>query len=105
MHVQLTSLLDTGNWAAWKHKPGGARLLRGDRMTEAERTLGAARAFRAAIGEAANRWTDPTLICWQDHLPATAGAGRACVGADGSPASSFPMALVASRERAGVRDR
>ncbi len=39
MHVQLTALLDTGPWGAWKHRPGGVYLLRGDRMTEDERTL------------------------------------------------------------------
>ena len=32
-----TALLDNGPWRAWKHRPGGAYLLRGDRMTEAER--------------------------------------------------------------------
>jgi len=39
MHVQLTALLDTGPWGAWKHRPGGVYLLRGDRMQEAERCL------------------------------------------------------------------
>jgi cyclic beta-1,2-glucan synthetase len=39
MHIQLTALLDTGPWGAWKHRPGGVYLLRGDRMKEAERTL------------------------------------------------------------------
>jgi cyclic beta-1,2-glucan synthetase len=39
MHVQLTALLDTGPWGAWKHRPGGVYLLRGDRMNEDERTL------------------------------------------------------------------
>ncbi len=39
IHVQLTTLLDTGPWAAWKHQPGGVFLLRRDRMGEAERVL------------------------------------------------------------------
>ena len=39
MHAQLAALLDDGPWRTWKHKPGGAFLLRGDRMTEAERLL------------------------------------------------------------------
>ncbi len=39
IHVQLTTLLDTGPWAAWKHQPGGVFLLRRDRMSEAERIL------------------------------------------------------------------
>jgi cyclic beta-1,2-glucan synthetase len=39
MHGQLTALLDNGPWRAWSHQPGGAYLLRGDRMGEAERVL------------------------------------------------------------------
>src|SRR2546422_4311409 len=39
MHVQRAALLDTGPWGAWKHRPGGVYLLRGDRMNEAERSL------------------------------------------------------------------
>jgi cyclic beta-1,2-glucan synthetase len=46
VHARLAALLDDGPWRTWKHKPGGAYLLRGDRMAEAERLLlaGAARA-------------------------------------------------------------
>ncbi len=51
MHVQLTALLDTGPWGAWKHRPGGVFLLRGDRMTEAERTLLASVARAILPGE------------------------------------------------------
>ncbi|MDD8026403.1 MAG: glucoamylase family protein [Acidobacteriota bacterium] len=39
MHSLLAALLDNGPWRTWKHRPGGAYLLRGDRMTEAERIL------------------------------------------------------------------
>jgi len=39
MHAALTALLDNGPWRSWKHCPGGAYLLRGDRLGEAERTL------------------------------------------------------------------
>jgi cyclic beta-1,2-glucan synthetase len=46
VHAQLAALLDDGPWRTWKHRPGGAYLLRGDRMAEAERVLlsGVARA-------------------------------------------------------------
>jgi cyclic beta-1,2-glucan synthetase len=46
VHSQLAALLDDGPWRTWKHRPGGAYLLRGDRMAEAERLLlsGVARA-------------------------------------------------------------
>ncbi|MBI4345883.1 MAG: carbohydrate-binding protein, partial [Elusimicrobia bacterium] len=39
VHAQLMALLDNGPWRAWKHRPGGAYLLRADRMPEAERLL------------------------------------------------------------------
>src|SRR5207247_51995 len=51
MHAQLTALLDNGPWRTWKHRPGGAYLLRGDRMTEAERILLAAVARAVLSGE------------------------------------------------------
>lgn len=46
VQAQLAALLDDGPWRHWKHLAGGAYLLRGDRMAEAERVLlaGAARA-------------------------------------------------------------
>src|SRR5260221_451667 len=39
MHEQLTALLDNGPWRTWKHRSGGAYLLRTDRIGGAERTL------------------------------------------------------------------
>ncbi len=36
---RLASMLDDGPWRMWKHQPGGAFLLRGDMMGQAERTL------------------------------------------------------------------
>ena len=39
MQAQLTALLDNGPWRTWKHRPGGAYLLRADRIGKAERTL------------------------------------------------------------------
>src|ERR1700674_3133565 len=39
IHAQLTALLDNGPWRMWKHRSGGAYLLRGDRIGKAERTL------------------------------------------------------------------
>ena len=46
MHEQLQGLLEKGPWAAWRHRPGGVFLLRGDGMPEAQRVvlLAAARA-------------------------------------------------------------
>ena len=39
MHASLEALLDDGPWRSWKHRTGGAYLLRGERLSEAERTL------------------------------------------------------------------
>ena len=51
MHGQLTALLDNGPWRAWNHQLGGAYLLRGDRMGEAERVLLAAVARAVLSGD------------------------------------------------------
>ncbi len=39
MQAQLTAVLDRGPWSTWQHRPGGAYLLRADRMGRAERVL------------------------------------------------------------------
>jgi cyclic beta-1,2-glucan synthetase len=49
IHAQLTALLDNGPWRTWKHRSGGAYVLRGDRIGKAERTLIEAVA-RAVLG-------------------------------------------------------
>jgi cyclic beta-1,2-glucan synthetase len=39
MQTQLTAVLDDGPWSAWQHCPGGAYLLRSDRIGRADRVL------------------------------------------------------------------
>ena len=39
MQAHLTAVLDDGPWSTWQHRPGGAYLLRADRMGHAERVL------------------------------------------------------------------
>jgi cyclic beta-1,2-glucan synthetase len=51
VHEQLRSLLEKGSWAAWRNRPGGVYLLRGDGMQEAERTLLLAVARAVLSGE------------------------------------------------------
>jgi cyclic beta-1,2-glucan synthetase len=51
VHAQLAALLDNGPWSTWKHRPGGAYLLRADRMPEAERVLLAAVARAVLVDE------------------------------------------------------
>ncbi len=48
LQAQLAALLDAGPWGAWKHRPGGVYLLRGDRMSADERNL-LASAARAVL--------------------------------------------------------
>jgi cyclic beta-1,2-glucan synthetase len=38
-HEHIATLLDDGPWRTWKDRPGGAYLLRGDHLSETERTL------------------------------------------------------------------
>ncbi|TMQ64513.1 MAG: carbohydrate-binding protein, partial [Candidatus Eisenbacteria bacterium] len=51
MHEQLQGLLEKGPWAAWKHRPGGVFLLRGDGMPDAERVVLLATAQAVLSGE------------------------------------------------------
>ena len=51
MHEQLQGVLDKGTWAAWKHRPGGAFLLRADHMADADRVLLLAAAHAVLGGE------------------------------------------------------
>ena len=51
VHERLQGLLEKGPWAAWKHRPGGVFLLRGDGMPEAERGVLLAAAQAVLSGE------------------------------------------------------
>jgi len=51
VHKQLETLLDSGSWAAWKGRPGGVFLLRGDGLSEPGRLLLAAAARAVLNGD------------------------------------------------------
>jgi len=80
MHAQLVALLDNGPWRPWKHQSGGAYLLRGDRMSEAERILLASVArvvLSGERGELANQldrpaaaWPEPEELT-RAQMPST----------------------------------
>ncbi|MEQ1832909.1 MAG: glucoamylase family protein [Candidatus Eisenbacteria bacterium] len=51
MHEQLEAMLEKGPWAAWKHRPGGVFLLRGDGIRGPERHVLLATARAVLSGE------------------------------------------------------
>ena len=51
MHAQLVAVLEDGPWSAWQHRPGGAYLLRADRMGRAG-TRSCSRRWRARSSSA-----------------------------------------------------
>ena len=63
MQEHLEALLDNGPWREWKHRPGGAYLLRGDAMTERERIL------LASVARAVVSAEQGTLAHQLDGLP------------------------------------
>ncbi|MEO5989473.1 MAG: glucoamylase family protein [Candidatus Eisenbacteria bacterium] len=80
MHEQLEALLEQGPWAAWKHRPGGVFLFRGEALREAERNvlLAAARTvLEGDRGELANQLglpsPEPTWPAELATLPAADG--------------------------------
>ena len=63
MQGQLTALLEDGPWSTWQHRPGGAYLLRADRMGAADRTL------LDAVAAAILRGDHGDLRAQLDHPP------------------------------------
>ena len=72
MQGRLTALLDDGPWRAWRHRSGGAYLLRADAMGAAERTLLSAVA-RAILDGAAG---DLRAQLDRAHLEQSASGGE-----------------------------
>ncbi|HVR28760.1 MAG TPA: carbohydrate-binding protein, partial [Thermoanaerobaculia bacterium] len=51
MQAQLEALFDQGPWRSWRQRPGGAYLLRGEGLSEGERTLFASVARAVVSGD------------------------------------------------------
>ncbi len=79
MHGRLTALLDDGPWRASNHQPGGAFLLRADRMTEAERRLLGAVARAVLSGDRGDlaAQLEHAHAHWPEPEPADLVPGRA----------------------------
>src|SRR5208283_6085744 len=50
-HAQLLGVLEEGSWRSWKDRPGGAYLLRADRISREERIVIASMARAVLSGE------------------------------------------------------
>jgi cyclic beta-1,2-glucan synthetase len=89
-HAQLAALLDDGPWRTWKHRPGGAYLLRGDRMPEAERLLLSAVARAVVSGDRGTlaQQLDGPVPSWPETLPQEFAPLRKPTFAPLSPASA-----------------
>ena len=104
MHALLAALLDNGPWRTWKHRPGGAYLLRGDRMPETERILLASVA-RAVLsgerGDLANQFDRPDPECPEpvDFAP----SGEPSTAAQ-SPAQADVPQLALANDMGGFAD-
>jgi cyclic beta-1,2-glucan synthetase len=100
MHEQLQGLLESGPWAAWKHRPGGVFLLRGEGMPEAERRLLLATARAVLSGERGGLAEQLDLPYpeprWPRALPARAGrAPEVTPPSDAGPeVEAPPLSLV-----------
>jgi cellobiose phosphorylase len=85
MHQLLASLLESGPWAVYKDRPGGAFLLRGDSLNPDERVLLAAVAravLRGELGDLESQLDRP--------VPEPPAAGEAPVADPPPPASPLP---------------
>ncbi|HEX9052216.1 MAG TPA: glucoamylase family protein, partial [Anaeromyxobacter sp.] len=91
VHAHVAALLDEGPWRTWKHRAGGAYLLRGDRMTEAERLLlaGVARAVLSG---------DRGSLAHQLDLPAPSSPEPAALPLAGPPRAGPALAAAAEPE-------
>ncbi|HEY7514050.1 MAG TPA: carbohydrate-binding protein, partial [Vicinamibacteria bacterium] len=96
IHAQLAALLDNGPWRTWKHRPGGAYLLRGDRMPPAERILvaGVARAVLSGErGDLANQLDRPDPESPEPEELAFPLTARPVVAASTPAVAAPPLAL------------
>jgi len=92
MHAQLTALLDNGPWRTWKHRSGGAYLLRADRIGTAERTViqAVARAVLGADRGDLRAHLDAPHPVQRHRRPLYAAASRSMPM--GGPATDLPIA-------------
>ncbi len=106
MHGQLAALLDNGPWRSWNHQPGGAFLLRADRMGEAERLLLAAVARTVLSGDRGDlsAQLEHAYAHWPEPEPADLVPSRAAE-ADAAPAEIETETLALAERPRRLRRR
>jgi cyclic beta-1,2-glucan synthetase len=104
MHAALTALLDNGPWRTWKHKPGGAYLLRGDRMGEAERILLASVARAVLSGDRGELQHQLDRPDTEWHEPRNLVPGPPPVAVDASLPEAEPPPLVLGNGQGGFSE-
>jgi cyclic beta-1,2-glucan synthetase len=95
--ARLSALLDNGPWREWKHRPGGAYLLRADRMSAAERGLLSAVARAVVSDEEGSlaQQLDRPIPAWALRSPRKLMAPAKPVSKNAAPrAAPAPPALV-----------
>jgi len=107
MHQALASLLDAGPWAAYRDKPGGAFLLRGESIPAPEKVLLASVA-RAVVsgdrGELADQLDRPVPEAALRRRPAAAraAAARTAPGGGGRGSASTTASAASPRTAAST---
>ena len=103
IHARLTALLQEGPWSTWQQRPGGAYLLRADRMGRAERVLleAVARAvLRGADGDLRTHLDRPEPSRPQRSTIETSSPGRRAV----APAATASPITTLDNGRGGFED-
>jgi cyclic beta-1,2-glucan synthetase len=93
--TRLTALLDNGPWREWKHRPGGAYLLRADRMSAAERDLLASVARGVVSDDEGSlaQQLDRPLPAWAVQARAPVAAAPSTRAAPDASVPAPPLAL------------
>ncbi len=99
VHKHLEALLNSGSWAAWKGRPGGVFLLRGDGLGESGRLLLAAAARAVLSGNRGDLASQLNVPAAEPEWPATSvprrPAGLNAQWAD-APAPEVPSLTLAN---------
>lgn len=103
MQAQLTAVLEDGPWSTWQHRPGGAYLLRADRLGRAERVLleaVAAAVLRGDRGDLRAQLARPDAV----PLPGLPLVPTSVARGDAGPADTSAPALTLANGLGGFID-